>query len=312
MEEKWNIKTSGEQQVFDTGAKRDSQKGKGRFDLIPFNALKSVAEQYGKKGKNVDSSIFDIGKAIELLHICVNKVNTYYYYISNAAEAVYYILEFMETDDIEYTDDDNSTHKTTRYDLIPYSSLKRVAELYEKGAKTYGERNWEKGMPLTRYIDSAIRHLLQFVSGKDDEDHLAAGVWNALGFIETAWKISCGYLSKELDNRVELEFVEKTKDIEYKEEFEEEFKEEEEKEVNSPDEFDITISTYGSILSYNKDTNSGEILCYLDGNKYEFSSESLLGVSKNINFQPKDKIEFKLEKKNEEVKIRNIKLNWSS
>lgn len=41
-----------------------------------------------------------------------------------------------------------------------------------------GDRNWEKGIPFSRYIDSAKRHLNKFVMGMEDEDHLAAAAWN--------------------------------------------------------------------------------------------------------------------------------------
>lgn len=39
-------------------------------------------------------------------------------------------------------------------------------------------RNWERGMPFSRYVDSAKRHLDKFIMGMTDEDHLAAAVWN--------------------------------------------------------------------------------------------------------------------------------------
>lgn len=39
-------------------------------------------------------------------------------------------------------------------------------------------RNWEKGMPFSRYADAAFRHLLKWVAGWNDEDHLAAAAWN--------------------------------------------------------------------------------------------------------------------------------------
>lgn len=65
-----------------------------------------------------------------------------------------------------------------RYDLISPFALRRLALHYEAGAKKYSERNWEKGMPFSRYIDSAKRHIDKFIMGMDDEDHLAAAVWN--------------------------------------------------------------------------------------------------------------------------------------
>src|SRR5690606_29142060 len=56
---------------------------------------------------------------------------------------------------------------------------------YEEGAKKYGERNWEKGIPLHSYIDSAVRHYLKFLRGDKDENHLRAFRWNLLCAIHT-------------------------------------------------------------------------------------------------------------------------------
>lgn len=39
-------------------------------------------------------------------------------------------------------------------------------------------RNWEKGMPFSRFLASAHRHLLQFEKGEVDEDHLSAILFN--------------------------------------------------------------------------------------------------------------------------------------
>lgn len=65
-----------------------------------------------------------------------------------------------------------------RYDLTSPIPMKRVADIFEKGALKYSERNWEKGMPISRYIDSAMRHLDQYREGKRDEDHLGQAYWN--------------------------------------------------------------------------------------------------------------------------------------
>lgn len=70
-----------------------------------------------------------------------------------------------------------------RYDLISPIALKRIAQHYENGAKKYEDRNWEKGMPLSRCLDSAMRHLQQLIAGMDDEDHAAAVCWNVMAFI---------------------------------------------------------------------------------------------------------------------------------
>ncbi len=43
-----------------------------------------------------------------------------------------------------------------------------------------GERNWEKGIPIARYVDSAVRHYLKWKRGDTDERHDRAFVWNIL------------------------------------------------------------------------------------------------------------------------------------
>jgi hypothetical protein len=85
-----------------------------------------------------------------------------------------------------------------RYDLLPFSALDRLARHYENGAVKYGDRNWELGQPLGRYIDSALRHLSKWMRGMSDEDHLAAAAWNILGCIHTEEQIQSGKLDKEL------------------------------------------------------------------------------------------------------------------
>lgn len=56
--------------------------------------------------------------------------------------------------------------------------MDRLAKWYELGSKKYADRNWERGMPFSRYLDSAKRHLNKYLMGLEDEDHLAAAAWN--------------------------------------------------------------------------------------------------------------------------------------
>jgi len=65
-----------------------------------------------------------------------------------------------------------------RYDLVTPFGLERLAKWYELGSQKYYDRNWENGMPFSRYLDSAKRHLNKFLMGLEDEDHLAAAAWN--------------------------------------------------------------------------------------------------------------------------------------
>lgn len=70
-----------------------------------------------------------------------------------------------------------------RYDLISPFAMQRLARWYAMGAEKYGDRNWEKGMPYSRCIDSAKRHIDKFLMGWIDEDHLAAAVWNLVAIM---------------------------------------------------------------------------------------------------------------------------------
>ncbi len=76
-----------------------------------------------------------------------------------------------------------------RFDLIPPSALIRLAGVYERGAEKYGDNNWRKGMPFSRFVDSATRHLMQWRFNEEndfpqDEDHLAQAVWNLMAIME--------------------------------------------------------------------------------------------------------------------------------
>lgn len=87
-----------------------------------------------------------------------------------------------------------------RYDLISMFALKEIARVYEEGARLYGDRNWEKGFPLSRLLDSALRHVCQCIEGKNDENHAAQGAWNLMAFIHTRELIKRGILPKELND----------------------------------------------------------------------------------------------------------------
>lgn len=87
-----------------------------------------------------------------------------------------------------------------RYDLLPPAAIRRVAQHFERGAERFGDRNWEKGQPLSRLLDSGIRHAFAVLEGKTDEDHAAAAAWNILCFIETAERISTGRLPESLND----------------------------------------------------------------------------------------------------------------
>jgi hypothetical protein len=74
----------------------------------------------------------------------------------------------------------------------PYTMLLEVAKHFEEGAKKYGENNWQKGIPVKCYIDSAVRHYLKWLRGDKDEPHDRAFVWNLMCCI---WEVD--YREKE-------------------------------------------------------------------------------------------------------------------
>jgi hypothetical protein len=70
-----------------------------------------------------------------------------------------------------------------RPDLISPWALTRLAKWYEAGSIKYSDRNWEKGMPFSRYTASLFRHLIAWLKKDKSEDHLAAIAWNAFALM---------------------------------------------------------------------------------------------------------------------------------
>lgn len=77
---------------------------------------------------------------------------------------------------------DTNTGKP-RFDLIPEGPLTRLAELYERGARKYGDSNWRLASTdeeIARFKQSAWRHFVSWSAGDDSEDHAAAVIWNLM------------------------------------------------------------------------------------------------------------------------------------
>lgn len=75
-----------------------------------------------------------------------------------------------------------------RTDLLPMCAILRVSKHMEDailpdpvtGVAHYPERNWEIGIPMHTMMDSAMRHILKYMDGWTDEDHLCAAATNLL------------------------------------------------------------------------------------------------------------------------------------
>jgi len=86
----------------------------------------------------------------------------------------------------------DSQDNKPRFDLITpegqaYAQTMRYrhAMLMTRGMEKYGERNWENANSqeeLSRFRQSAIRHLEQWEAGEDDEDHAAAVFFNVTAY----------------------------------------------------------------------------------------------------------------------------------
>lgn len=78
--------------------------------------------------------------------------------------------------------------KLARYDLIPGEALRKIAELYGRGAGKYDDRNWELGYDWSLSFAALQRHIWQFWNGEDmDEEmgmeHVACAMFHAFALL---------------------------------------------------------------------------------------------------------------------------------
>lgn len=161
------IKDSGERREFASGAVRDIQEGKGRCDLMP---LRVVANILGD-GEYPDPHLT-------------------------------WIAEFQETGETKWLTACLMRFGvlTKAFKTLPTMFLE-VAKHFEEGAKKYGENNWQKGLPVNCYIDSAVRHYLKWLRGDKDEPHDRAFVWNLMCCI---WEVDFHEYGEEASDEGEI------------------------------------------------------------------------------------------------------------
>ena len=139
-----NLKDSGERTAYETGAVRDCKEGKGRCDLMPLDILADLMK----------------------------------------CDVLAKIHEFKVTGDIEhlYTAIRLFIHDNAMIagDADCWGMLLEVAKHFEDGAKKYGPNNWQRGIPIHSYIDSAVRHYMKYQAGWVDEPHDRAFIWNLI------------------------------------------------------------------------------------------------------------------------------------
>lgn len=140
------IKDSGERRRFESGAVRDVAEGKGRCDLMPLDVVGKLADGCG---------------ALSYINQYVRGGDTSYLY-----EAITAFIRHSKAGQTE-------------------TVMLEISQHYEAGCAKYGDRNWERGIPLHCYIDSGVRHYLKHLRGDTDEHHDRAFVWNLMCAIWT-------------------------------------------------------------------------------------------------------------------------------
>lgn len=78
------------------------------------------------------------------------------------------------------------SEKRLRYDLIPFSTIKALAERFTIGAGKFGDNNWKDGGKdwIRETKNHLIHHVWAYIEGdledeKTNLDHLRAALWNA-------------------------------------------------------------------------------------------------------------------------------------
>ena len=167
MNKEYITKDSGKRKEFASGMKRDTNEGKPRPDLVYYPVARDIVKM---KPSHRDYEAEVVRTAYDLVEEVQDKEYDKPYFTDT--------LEELKQDLINYVD--------VKYGWDAQDVLQRVTGVMTRGAQKYTEHNWKQAEgeeELNRFAESMLRHLLQFVRGEDDEDHLAA-VWFNIGGIE--------------------------------------------------------------------------------------------------------------------------------
>ncbi|MDD4292245.1 MAG: DUF5664 domain-containing protein [Clostridia bacterium] len=166
-------------QAFETGSIRDSAEGKGTPYLIAGEVLSEIIVLEDEILHNINKLLLGYNKALENDGDKFRRKG-----VENIEAAFRLTLEYL-------IKEENGSY---------FEAMRRFSQHYENGAKKYSPNNWRKGQPISRYYDSAYRHLCRMVDGDKKEDHTSALLWNLACIIQTKRDIERGYLPEKLND----------------------------------------------------------------------------------------------------------------
>ena len=116
---------------------------------------------------------------------------------------------FKKISEVE-TNYDGGAHRDSRrgkgaLKWLPWDVIFLVSRIYEEGNigrsedGTGEDRNWERGMPLTDLLDSAMRHITSYLAGDRNEPHLPQAAWNILNAIYMSIQVYMGWRPANLN-----------------------------------------------------------------------------------------------------------------
>ena len=148
------IKDSGARREFESGAVRDIDEMKGRCDLLPLDEVEILLGMDFGQHEDVNPGVLG--------------------YINSFLRGGSISALFCAIAEFAFE---------CGWDLP--TAVLEVSIHYKNGAEKYLPRNWEKGIPVHCYIDSAVRHYLKWKRGDNDEPHNRAVIWNLISCIWT-------------------------------------------------------------------------------------------------------------------------------
>ncbi len=182
MTEKFGeIEDSGKRRGFSTGAKRDVDGDKPRYDLIPVTVLQRVVRCHDRfdlsdiiskeVSDELKARLLSLGFAwgayplddtlLEIIWICLK------------------VIELQEGDKVLSVD----PKVFCGFHTISPKTYTRIANHYGGGAKKYDPWNWSKGMPHSVFHASLTRHVFKIIDNATNEDHWSAMFFNAAAIL---------------------------------------------------------------------------------------------------------------------------------